>query len=88
MAPIPGKIPFALAKLHLADALTVSDLELIETVAYAAQTLKLLVESSAAAGLAALISGKYAARDKSVAVVLTGANGDFSAIAEACTLAR
>jgi threonine dehydratase len=88
MAPIPGEIPFALAKLHLADALAVSDLELMKTVAYAAQTLKLLVESSGAAGLAALISGKYAARGKTVAVVLTGANGDFSMIVEACAQNR
>ncbi|MGC9953515.1 MAG: threonine/serine dehydratase [Rhizomicrobium sp.] len=88
MAPIPGKIPFAIAKRHLADTLAVSDAELVNAVAYGAQTLKLLVESSGAAGLAALISGKYAARDKAVAVVLTGANGDFSAIAEACARVR
>jgi threonine dehydratase len=88
MAPIPGKIPFALAKRHLIDTLAVGDLELVNAVAYAAQTLKLLVESSGAAGLAALISGKFAARDKAVAVVLTGANGDLSAIAEACARAR
>ena len=84
MAPIPGEIPFALAKRHLADALTVSDSELLKAVAYAVQTLKLLVEPSGAAGLAALISGRYGARGKTVAVVLTGANGDLSTIIEAC----
>jgi threonine dehydratase len=84
MAPIPGEIPFALAKRHLSDTLAVSDPELVNAVAYAAQTLKLLVESSGAAGLAALISGKFAARDQAVAVVLTGANGDLSTIATAC----
>ena len=88
MAPIPGEIPFALAKRHLTDALTVGDLELAYSVAYAAQTLKLLVESSGAAGLAALISGRYAARGKTVAVVLTGANGDISVVAESCARAR
>ena len=84
MAPIPGEIPFALAKRHLADTLAVGDAELASAVAYAARTLKLLVEPSGVAGLAALISGKYAVKDKAVAVVLTGANGDFSTIAEAC----
>ncbi len=88
MAPIPGEIPFALARRYLADALTVSDSELLNSVAYTARTLKLCVEASGAAGLAALISGRYAAGGKAVAVVLTGANGDFSAIVEACALTR
>jgi threonine dehydratase len=88
MAPVPGEIPFALAKRHLADTLAVSDLELMYSVAYAAQTLKLLVEPSGAAGLAALISGKCAAGGKTVAAVLTGANGDFSTIVEACARIR
>jgi threonine dehydratase len=88
MAPIPGEIPFALAKRHLSDALAFGDADLMSAVAYAAQTLKLLVEPSGAAGLAALISGKYVAKDQAVAVVLTGANGDVSTIAEACAGAR
>jgi threonine dehydratase len=88
MALVPGKIPFAIAKRHISDALAVSDLELVNAVAYAAETLKLLVEPSGAAGLAALISGKYAAEDQAVAVVLTGANADLSTIAEACARAR
>jgi threonine dehydratase len=84
MAPIPGEIPFALAVRHLTDALTIGDSELLTAVAYAARTLKLIVEPSGAAGLAALISGKFAVEGKTVAAVLTGANGDFSAIADAC----
>ena len=88
MAPIPGEVPFALAKRHLSDALVIDDLELQTAVAYAAQTLKLIVETSGAAALAALISGKYSVKSNTVAIVLTGANGDFSAIAEACAQAR
>jgi len=85
MAPIPGEVPFAIAKRNLADTLTVSDSELLKAVAYAAQTLKLLVEPSGAAGLAALISGKCAVGGKAVAVVLTGANADLSTLVEACS---
>ena len=83
MAPIPGIIPFALAKRHLSDALVIEDPELQKAVVYAAQTLKLIVEPSGAAALAALISGKYPVQGNTVAIVLTGANGDFSPIAEA-----
>jgi threonine dehydratase len=87
MAPLPGEIPFALAERHLADTLTVSDSELANAVAYAARTLKLIVETSGAAALAALISGKYTVGGKTVAAVLTGANSDFSTLVEACAKA-
>lgn len=88
MAPIPGEIPFAVAKRHITDALTACDTELADAVAYAARVLKLIVEPSGAAGLAALISAKYPINGRPVAVVLTGANCDFSVIAEACARAR
>ncbi len=88
MAPIPGEIPFAVAKRHITDALTACDTELADAVAYAARVLKLIVEPSGAAGLAALISAKYPANESAVAVVLTGANCDFSVIAEACARTR
>ncbi len=88
MAPMPGEIPFALAQLHLTDTLAVGDAELVSAVAFAARILKLIVEASGVAALAALISGEYAVRDKAVAVVLTGANVDFSTIADACARTR
>jgi len=80
MAPIPGEIPFALAKCHLSDTLAVDDEALTEAVLLAARSLKLLVEPSGAAGLAALICGKFAVAGKTVCVVLSGANGDLTAI--------
>lgn len=82
MAPIPGRVPFALAKRLLSEGLCVSDDELTEAVAYAARHLKLIIEPSGAAGLAALLSGRYQARGKTVAVVLTGGNCDFETIAD------
>ena len=84
MAPTPGEIPFAIAKRHITDALSISDADLGRGLAYAARTLKLLVEPSGAAGLAALISGKFPAENQAVAVVLSGANGDLSTMAAAC----
>jgi len=88
MAPIPGKIPFTIAKSLIRDSLAVGDDELIGAVSYAADRLKLLVEPSGAAGLAALISGRFKAFDKAVAVVLTGANCDIATIAAACRRTR
>jgi len=82
MAPIPGAIVFDLARTLLAPGFAVSDAELQRAVAFAAEKLKLLVEPGGAAGLAALLAGKIEARDKSVALILSGGNAEFGQVAE------
>lgn len=84
MAPMPGRIPFALAKDRLAGAISVSDAELRGAVSYAFQRLKLVVEPGGSAALAAALAGKCSLRDGVVAIVLTGANCDIDAILECC----
>jgi threonine dehydratase len=81
MAPIPGAIVFDLAKDLLAPGFAVSDAELQRAVVFAAEKLKLLVEPGGAAALAALLAGKIDARGKSVALVLSGGNAEFGAVA-------
>jgi threonine dehydratase len=78
MAPIPGEIVFEVARDLLAPGLTVSDAELNAAVTFAAEKLKLLVEPGGAAALAALLSGKIEAKDRAVALVLSGGNADFA----------
>jgi threonine dehydratase len=80
MAPTPGVHVFALAKDLLSPGLAVSDAELEQAVVFAATKLKLLVEPGGAAALAALLAGKTTG--KSVALVLSGGNVEFSAVAE------
>ncbi|HWC62635.1 MAG TPA: threonine/serine dehydratase [Rhizomicrobium sp.] len=80
MAPTPGVHVFALAKDLLSPGLTVSDAELEKAVVFAATRLKLLIEPGGAAALAALLAGK--ATGKSVALVLSGGNVEFSAVVE------
>jgi len=82
MAPIPGAIVFELAKDLLAPGLAVSDAELERAMVFAAEKLKLLVEPGGAAALAALLAGKIDARDKAVALVLSGGNAEFGQIAQ------
>ena len=72
MAPMPGEIVFAIAKERLGPGLTESDEALRRAVAFAANTLKLVVEPGGAAALAALLDG--AVQGQSVVVVLSGAN--------------
>jgi threonine dehydratase len=80
MAPTPGHIPFALAKKHMKMGLSVGEVPLAKAVSYAAHNLKLIIEPGGSAGLAALLSGSYDARGRSVAVVLTGGNCDFETV--------
>lgn len=82
MAPVPGEVPFALAKTLMAPGLTVSDDDLRKAVAYAALRLKLIIETGGSAGLAALLAGRFDARGKTVAVVLTGGNCDFETVCD------
>jgi threonine dehydratase len=84
MAPMPGQIPFALAKDHLAGALTIDDAGLMAAVSFAFQRLKLIVEPGGSAALAAALSGKFDLKDKTAAIVLTGANCDIDTIAACC----
>lgn len=88
MAPIPGEIPFALAKRHLRDALAVSDMDLTSAEFYAAHTLKLIVESSGTAALAALLAGKFVVSGKPIGIILTGANCDIAEVAATCSTGR
>ena len=88
MAPIPGEIPFALAKRYLHDALAVSDAELTSAEVYAARTLKLIVEPSGTAALAALLAGKFVVSGKPIGIVLTGANCNLASVAAAFAAAQ
>lgn len=84
MAPMPGELTFPINR-RCAGAITVSDAEVAEAVAFAFRQLKLVVEPGGAVGLAALLSGKAEARDRTTIVVLSGGNVDpglFSSIIE------
>jgi threonine dehydratase len=87
MAPMPGEIPFAVAKHHLARALVVSDREMVNAVDFAVRRLKIMAEPGGAAGLAALLAGKIECRNKTVAVVISGGNGDPETILAYCSAA-
>jgi threonine dehydratase len=78
MAPTPGEIVFEVARDLLAPGLSVSDGELDAAVRFAADRLKLLVEPGGAAALAALLAGKIEAKNRAIALILSGGNADFA----------
>jgi threonine dehydratase len=75
-SPAPGLIPFALLKACHARGVAVTDAALMHAVGFAAMKLKLVVEPGGAAALAAVLSGAFDARGKTVAIVLSGGNID------------
>lgn len=71
-----GHIPFAILKACGADGVAVSDVALMHAVGFAIRQLKLVVEPGGAAALAAILSGAFDARGKTIAIVLSGGNID------------
>ncbi|MGE3143664.1 MAG: threonine/serine dehydratase [Hyphomonadaceae bacterium] len=78
-----GEITFEIAKARLAGALAVTDAEVKRAVRFAFRHLKLVLEPSGAAALAAALAGKLDLRGQTVAIVASGGNVDaenFAAI--------
>jgi threonine dehydratase len=76
LAPFPGDMTFPINQEYITAGLSVSEPEVKQAMRFAWEKLKLVVEPGGAVALAALLSGKYNARGKNVAVVLSGGNVD------------
>jgi threonine dehydratase len=74
-APMPGAITFAINRRELAGALAVDDAAVREAMALAARHLKLVLEPSGAAALAAVLRQPPQER-ACVGVILSGGNVD------------
>ncbi|MEO7026876.1 MAG: pyridoxal-phosphate dependent enzyme, partial [Caulobacteraceae bacterium] len=75
-SPMPGELTFPLLQATLAGIVTVADAEVAEAMRVAFDILKLVVEPGGAVALAALLTGRIAARGRTVAIILSGANVD------------
>ena len=85
MTPIPGELTFPINRRRLEKAISVTDDEVADAVAYAFKTLKLVVEPGGAVSLAALLAGKVETQGLTTAILLSGGNVDpalFSRIIE------
>src|SRR5258708_15675214 len=69
LAPTPGELTFAINRRLLAGAFAVSDREAAQAMAVAFADFKLVVEPGGAVALAAVLSGKYAIKGRTVAGV-------------------
>ena len=83
-APAPGAITFAINKRELAGAVAVDDEMVLEAMALAAEHLKLVVEPSGAAALAALLRDPPRG-GRCIGVILSGGNVDAELFSNALT---
>jgi len=72
----PGVLTFPIVRALCAGVVTVSDDEICEAMRFAFERLKLVVEPSGAAALAALLFAKVDARGRRVGITISGGNVD------------
>ena len=75
--PVPGKLTFPIVQQHVEDVLLVSEEEMKETIRFALERMKLLVEPSGIAPAAAVRHRKSELTGKRVGVILSGGNVDL-----------
>lgn len=76
LAPTPGELTFAINKSRIASGFAVSDDEVLEAMAIAFETLKLVIEPGGAVALAAALNGHIETAGRTIAVVVSGGNVD------------
>ncbi len=80
-APAPGKLTFPVILELVEDILLVSDQELISTLRFVLERMKVLIEPSGAAGAAAVFHRKSDFAGKRAGVLISGGNMDLSRLA-------
>jgi threonine dehydratase len=80
--PSLGRLTFPLVRRHVADMTTVSDDDLLHTLRFLWERMKLVVEPTGALGLAAAWRGRVDVKSRRVGVIISGGNADVPMVAE------
>lgn len=81
----PGELTFSVNKRLAAGIVTVSDREIVDSMRFAFDRLRLVVEPSGASALAALLAGRVNVAERRVGVTLSGGNVDRSTFSDLIT---
>ncbi len=73
----PGSLTFPIMREHVREIVTVRDDELKDAMRFAFERMKLVMEPSGAASLAAVLSGKIPVSGKRTGIVISGGNVDL-----------
>jgi len=79
--PSLGSLTFPIVLQHVSDMTTVTDDQLLRTMFFLWERLKIIVEPTGALAAAAILEGGLAPRGSRVGVILSGGNVDMSQIA-------
>lgn len=74
----PGNLTFPIIREHVREVVTVTDSQLLDAMRFAFERLKLVLEPSGAAPLAAVLSGRLNLRGKTAGIVISGGNIDVA----------
>ena len=77
----PGDLTFAIIQQAVNEVLTVNDEQLVESMRFYAERMKIVVEPTGALSLAAAIHGGQSLKGKRVGIVISGGNVDLSRFA-------
>ena len=77
----PGKLTFPIVQKLVTSVVTVTDAQLIHTLRFFAERLKLVAEPTGCLAAAALMEGVISARGQRVGVIVSGGNVDLAAYA-------
>jgi threonine dehydratase len=72
--PMPGELTFQVIRRHVEDVVLVTDAEILQAMAFLFDRMKVVVEPSGAAALAAALTGKVDVRGLRVGAILSGGN--------------
>ncbi len=72
-----GELTFGIIRRDVDDVLTVSDVELVDAMAFFAERMKIIVEPTGCLGAAAVMQGKLQLAGKRVGVIVSGGNVDL-----------
>ena len=78
-----GELTFPIMQQHVGAGMAVSEHHVLKAMAMCMNDLKLVVEPGGCVGLAALLAGLVATKDKVTVVVLSGGNADPDILARA-----
>lgn len=76
ITPMPGRLTFQLNQQQLAGAVTATDDDALEAMAFVWKHLKLVAEPGGATAFASLLNGQVDTRNKTTVVLITGGNVD------------
>ena len=81
MTPIPNEVTFPINLDLLSGGVTASDADVRLAMRFAFEHFKIVTEPGAVVGLAAVLSGQVAIKNKTIATVITGGNIDLARFA-------